>query len=157
MSEKLQVCPQPRFFVTACFHQDPGRGEGAASSSFLLFLPKVGRSGDVGVLHLTAIFPLPFPAKLTICQPFRLRSTSSSQELFNSEEKGTQEDPFYHLWGLQWRAQSCPDFIPPGIRPVMHTKTTDKRQEANRYIRVAPWTQPLKNPNCYLFPFSSFS
>ncbi|XP_077184985.1 testis-specific protein 10-interacting protein isoform X2 [Paroedura picta] len=76
-------------------------------------------------------------AKLTICKPFRLTSTGSSQTFSGEEEKQDQEDPFYeigNLWGDNWRAQSCPDFGPSSVHPVMHTKTSDKRQEANRLL-----------------------
>ncbi|XP_063001955.1 testis-specific protein 10-interacting protein [Elgaria multicarinata webbii] len=73
-------------------------------------------------------------AKLTICKPFRLHSASSSQPLCEDED---QEDPFYEirrLWDVQWRAQSCPDFGLPVVPPVMPTKASDKRQEANRLL-----------------------
>ncbi|KAL8184108.1 UNVERIFIED_CONTAM: hypothetical protein K2H54_006778 [Gekko kuhli] len=76
-------------------------------------------------------------AKLTICKPFHLTSVGSSQTFSGDEEKQDQEDHFYevgNIWGDHWRAQSCPDFGPPGVHPVMHTKTSDKRQEANRLL-----------------------
>ncbi|XP_061461787.1 testis-specific protein 10-interacting protein [Rhineura floridana] len=76
-------------------------------------------------------------AKLTICKPFRLHTASSSQQLSGEEEKQEQEDSFsevQRLWGLHWRAPSCPDFGPPMVPPVMHTKASDKRQEANRLL-----------------------
>ncbi|XP_042295511.1 testis-specific protein 10-interacting protein [Sceloporus undulatus] len=76
-------------------------------------------------------------AKLTICKPFHLHSTNSSQTLSGNEDKQVEEDPFYEvqqLWGVQWRAHSCPDFSPP----VMHTKASDKRQEANRLL-ILEW------------------
>ncbi|XP_060116118.1 testis-specific protein 10-interacting protein [Heteronotia binoei] len=76
-------------------------------------------------------------AKHTICKPFHLTSDGSSQTFSGDEEKQDQEDPFYDLgnfWGVHWRTQSCPDFGPPSVQPVMHTKTSDKRQEANRLL-----------------------
>ncbi|XP_054828871.1 testis-specific protein 10-interacting protein [Eublepharis macularius] len=76
-------------------------------------------------------------AKITVCKPFRLTSAGSSQTFSGDEDKLDQEDPFdeiRNLWGVHWRAQSCPDFSPSSVRPVMHTKTSDKRQEANRLL-----------------------
>ncbi|CAI5798062.1 Hypothetical predicted protein [Podarcis lilfordi] len=76
-------------------------------------------------------------AKLTICKPFRLHSTGSSQQFSGEEDKQDPEDPYYEvrrLYGVHWRAHSCPDFGPPMVAPVMHTKTSDKRQEANRML-----------------------
>nr|XP_060614531.1 testis-specific protein 10-interacting protein [Anolis sagrei ordinatus] len=77
--------------------------------------------------------------KLTICKPFRLHAASSSQTLSGNEDKHVddREDPFYRfqrLWGVQWRGHSCPDFSPPVAPPVTHTKTSGKRQEANRLL-----------------------
>lgn len=75
------------------------------------------------------------PAKFTTCKPFRLTSAGSSQTFSEDEEKQDLEDPFYdlgNLWGDHWRAQPCPDFGPTSVHPVMHTKASDKRQEANR-------------------------
>ncbi|KAM6435252.1 testis-specific protein 10-interacting protein [Liasis olivaceus] len=74
--------------------------------------------------------------KLTVCKPFRLHS-SSSQPLSEDEEKKDQEDlfqDFRRLWGIDWRAQSCPDFEPSMVPQVMTTRTSDKRQEANRLL-----------------------
>nr|XP_056709407.1 testis-specific protein 10-interacting protein [Euleptes europaea] len=76
-------------------------------------------------------------AKLTVCKPFRITSVRGSQTFSGEEDKQDQEEPFYdvdNLWGVHFRAQSCPDFGPPSICPVMHTKTSDKRQEANRLL-----------------------
>ncbi|XP_048365567.1 testis-specific protein 10-interacting protein [Sphaerodactylus townsendi] len=76
-------------------------------------------------------------AKLTVCKPFRLTSAGSSQSFSGEEDRQDQEDPFNEVgnfYGVNWRAQSCPDFGPPSICPVMHTKTSDKRQEANRQL-----------------------
>uniref|UniRef100_A0A8C5RG72 Testis-specific protein 10-interacting protein n=2 Tax=Laticauda laticaudata TaxID=8630 RepID=A0A8C5RG72_LATLA len=74
--------------------------------------------------------------KLTVCKPFHLHS-SSSQPLSEIEEKKDQEDLFQNLqrlWSLHWRAQACPDFEPSLGAQVMPTKTSDKRQEANRLL-----------------------
>ncbi|XP_063173172.1 testis-specific protein 10-interacting protein [Candoia aspera] len=74
--------------------------------------------------------------KLTVCKPFHLHS-SSSQPLSEDEEKKDQEDLFQDLrqrWGIDWRAQSCPDFEPSMVPQVMTTKASDKRQEANRML-----------------------
>uniref|UniRef100_A0A8C6Y3R0 Testis-specific protein 10-interacting protein n=1 Tax=Naja naja TaxID=35670 RepID=A0A8C6Y3R0_NAJNA len=74
--------------------------------------------------------------KLTVCKPFHLHS-SSSQPLSEDDEKKDQEDLFQNLrrlWSLHWRAQSCPDFEPSLGAQVMPTKTSDKRQEANRLL-----------------------
>ncbi|XP_070622432.1 testis-specific protein 10-interacting protein isoform X2 [Erythrolamprus reginae] len=74
--------------------------------------------------------------KPTVCKPFHLHS-SSSQPLSEAEEKKDQEDLYQglrQLWSLHWRAQSCPDFEPSLCPQVMSTKTSDKRQEANRLL-----------------------
>ncbi|XP_039222143.1 testis-specific protein 10-interacting protein isoform X1 [Crotalus tigris] len=74
--------------------------------------------------------------KLTICKPFHLHS-SNSQPLSEDQEKKDQGDSFQdfrRLWGIYWRAQSCPDFEPSMAPQVMSTKTADKRQEANRLL-----------------------
>ncbi|XP_062821415.1 testis-specific protein 10-interacting protein isoform X1 [Anolis carolinensis] len=77
--------------------------------------------------------------KLTVCKPFRLHAASSSQALSGNESKQTddEEDPFHRfqrLWGVQWQGHSCPDFSPPVVPPVAQTKTSGKRQEANRLL-----------------------
>ncbi|XP_070807120.1 testis-specific protein 10-interacting protein isoform X1 [Pituophis catenifer annectens] len=74
--------------------------------------------------------------KLTVCKPFHLHS-SSSQPPSEDEEKKDQEDFFQdlrRLWSIHWRVQSCPDFEPSLAPQVMSTKTSDKRQEANRLL-----------------------
>ncbi|XP_058016441.1 testis-specific protein 10-interacting protein isoform X2 [Ahaetulla prasina] len=74
--------------------------------------------------------------KLTVCKPFHLHS-SSSQPLSEDQEKKDQEDLFQdlrRLWSIHWRVQSCPDFEPSLAHQVMSTKTSDKRQEANRLL-----------------------
>ncbi|XP_044304724.1 testis-specific protein 10-interacting protein isoform X2 [Varanus komodoensis] len=73
-------------------------------------------------------------AKVTVCKPFRLHSASGSQPLSGEEDKGCQEDPFCEVWRVRWRARSCPDFGLPTVPPVMPTKASDKRQEANRLL-----------------------
>ncbi|XP_053133284.1 testis-specific protein 10-interacting protein isoform X2 [Hemicordylus capensis] len=77
-------------------------------------------------------------AKLTVCKPFRLHSASSSQPGDKGDEDQPEpEDSFdevRRLFGVHWRAQSCPDFNDPVVPPVMHTKASDKRQEANRLL-----------------------
>uniref|UniRef100_A0A6J0VED8 Testis-specific protein 10-interacting protein n=1 Tax=Pogona vitticeps TaxID=103695 RepID=A0A6J0VED8_9SAUR len=80
-------------------------------------------------------------AKLTICKPFRLHSASSSRTFSTEDNSQDGEDPFHEvrrLWRSHWRALSCPEFGPPLSCPVMHTKTSDKRREANRLL-LSEW------------------
>ncbi|XP_066466474.1 testis-specific protein 10-interacting protein [Tiliqua scincoides] len=75
-------------------------------------------------------------AKLTVCKPFRIHSTSSSQLPSGSKEEDP-EDSFNEvcqLWRVHWRAQSCPNFDLPVGAPIMPTKASSKRQQANRLL-----------------------
>ncbi|KAJ6654249.1 hypothetical protein lerEdw1_007346 [Lerista edwardsae] len=78
--------------------------------------------------------------KLTVCKPFRIHPASSSQQLpSGSKEKEDSEESFKEvcqLWRVHWRAQSCPHFDLPVGRPIMPTNTSNKRQQANRYVGI---------------------
>ncbi|KAJ7307467.1 hypothetical protein JRQ81_009488 [Phrynocephalus forsythii] len=80
-------------------------------------------------------------AKRITGKPFHVRSASSSRTFSAEDDSRDEPDPFHEVWRLwrsNWRAHSCPEFGSPGTRPVMHTKTSDKRQEANRLL-LSEW------------------